>query len=367
MKKILVVGITPPPYGGQTMMTQRLLDAEFENLKLYHVRMAFSKSMASVGNFEVWKLFHMVEVVAKALYCRFRYQVPTLYYMPGGSSFTPVARDIFILFFLRPVFSSTIFHFRAAGVSEVVDRQPALLRWLARYVYRRPELAIQLSDLNPADGEYFGAKRTVVVPNGLEDAAEPYLPIERSPSAISVILYVGVIQESKGVLMLLEAAKLLRERGCAFRVNLVGDFASEEFKSQATDYCRQHGLEEQVHWPGVQQGAAKWQYFLNADIFCFPSFFEAESFGNVVVEAMMFSLPVVATRWRGIPSIVEDRKTGYLVEIKHPEPLAHGLAELISQPEKRLAQGAAGRAKFEQRYRIDRFLRTIEQQLVTYA
>ena len=102
MKKILVVGITPPPYGGQTMMTQRLLDAKFENLKLYHVRMAFSKSMASVGNFEVWKLFHMVEVVAKALYQRFRYQIPSLYYMPGGSSFTPVARDIFILFFFAP-------------------------------------------------------------------------------------------------------------------------------------------------------------------------------------------------------------------------------------------------------------------------
>lgn len=367
MKKILVVGITPPPFGGQTMMTQRLLDAKFENLKLYHVRMAFSKSMASVGNFEVWKLLHMVEVVVKALYCRFRYQIPSLYYMPGGSSFTPVARDIFILFFLRPVFSSTIFHFRAAGVSEVVDRQPALLRWLARYVYRRPELAIQLSDLNPDDGEYFGANCTVVVPNGLEDAAQPYLPIVRPPKPEPVILYVGVIQESKGVLVLLEAAKLLKDRGLAFRVNLVGDFASEEFESRATDYCRQHGLEDQVHWAGVQQGAAKWQYFLGADLFCFPSFFEAESFGNVVVEAMMFSLPVVATRWRGIPSIVEDGETGYLVEPKNPESLAHYLAELISDPEKSATRGAAGRVKFEQCYRIDRFLRTIEQQLVTYA
>ncbi len=364
MKKILVVGITPPPYGGQTMMTQRLLDAKFENLKLYHVRMAFSKSMASVGNFEVWKLFHMVEVVAKALYQRFRYQIPSLYYMPGGSSFTPVARDIFILFFLRPVFRRTIFHFRAAGVSEVVDRQPALLRWLARYVYRRPELAIQLSDLNPADGEYFGAKRTVVVPNGLEDAAEPYLPIERSPNAKSVILYVGVIQESKGVLMLLKAAKLLRKRGCAFRVNLVGDFASEDFKSQATDYCRQHGLEEQVHWAGVQQGAAKWQYFLDADIFCFPSFFEAESFGNVVVEAMMFSLPVVATRWRGIPSIVEDGETGLLVPTKNATAVSEAVARLVEDTALRQRLGKAGRAKYEQKYQIDTFISTIGEVLL---
>ncbi len=136
MKKILVVGITPPPYGGQAMMTKRLINAKLTGLKLYHVRMAFSQSMSSVGNFEFKKVFHMVNVVARATYFRFRYNIPTLYYMPGGSNFTPVARDIIILFFLRLLFTKTIFHFRAAGVSEIVDRQPPWLRRLAAYVYR---------------------------------------------------------------------------------------------------------------------------------------------------------------------------------------------------------------------------------------
>lgn len=364
MKKILVVGITPPPYGGQTMMTQRLLDATFDNLKLYHVRMAFSKSMASVGHFEVWKLFHMVEVVAKALYCRFRYRIPCLYYMPGGSSFTPVARDTFILFFLRPVFARTIFHFRAAGVSEVVDRQPALLRAMARFVYRKPDLAIQLSSLNPEDGRYFGAKRTVVVPNGLEDAAQPYLPIDRGSREPTTILYVGVIQESKGVLVLLAAANLLKAQGHAFRINMVGDFASQEFKETVTAYCQQQGLEEVIHWAGVKKGNQKWQYFLDADIFCFPSFFEAESFGNVVVEAMMFSLPVVATRWRGIPSIVDDQETGWLVEIKNAGAVSEAVARLMDDLALRERLGKAGRTKYEQKYQINTFIDTIEKVLL---
>jgi glycosyltransferase involved in cell wall biosynthesis len=326
--------------------------------------MAFSKSMASVGTFEVWKLFHMVEVVAKALYQRFRHRIPSLYYMPGGSSFTPVARDIFILFFLRPVFRRTIFHFRAAGVSEVVDRQPALLRRLARFVYRQPDLAIHLSDLNPDDGPYFSAKRTVVVPNGLEDAAEPYLPIERQEASVPTILFVGVVQETKGVMVLLEAAKVLKEQGHIFRVNMVGDFASEEFKRRATDYCRKHGLEEQVHWAGVQKGEAKWQYFLEADVFCFPSFFEAESFGNVAVEAMMFSLPVVATRWRGIPSIVDDRETGLLVPTKNATAVSEAVARLIADTPLRQRLGKAGRAKYEQKYRIETFISTIGEVLL---
>lgn len=329
--------------------------------------MAFSKSMASVGNFEVWKLFHMVEVVAKALYCRFRYRIPNLYYMPGGSNFTPVARDIFILFFLRPVFSKTIFHFRAAGVSEVVNRQPIMLRWAARFVYRKPDLAIQLSDLNPEDGKYFDSKRTVVVPNGLEDAARPYLPIARRPKTKPVILYVGVIQESKGVLVLLEAAKILKEQGCSFQVNLMGDFASEEFKSRTTDYCRQHSLEKTIHWVGVQKGADKWQYFLDADILCFPSFFEAESFGNVVVEAMMFSLPVVATRWRGIPSIVDDEETGLLVPVRNADAVSVALVRLMDSFALRQRIGEAGRVKYERRYQIDSFINNIEGVLLEHS
>ncbi len=364
MKKILVVGITPPPYGGQAMMTQRILDASFANLKLYHVRMAFSKSMASVGNFEVWKLLHMVQVVVKAIYYRFRYRISCLYYMPGGSSFTPVARDIFILFFLRLVFPETIFHFRAAGVSEIVDRQPPLLRQIARYVYRRPDLAIQLSVLNPKDGAYFRAKHTVVVPNGLEDAAQPYLPIARESAKLTNILYVGVIQESKGVLILLEAANLLTAQGYAFRVTLVGDFASQEFKEKVIAYCQQRGMEDIVHWAGVKKGNEKWQHFLAADIFCFPSFFEAESFGNVVVEAMMFSLPVVATHWRGIPSIVDDRETGLLVPIKNAVAVSEAVARLMNDFALRQRQGEAGRTKYEQKYQICSFIDTIEKVLL---
>jgi len=330
MKKILVVGITPPPYGGQAMMTERLINADFDNIELYHVRMSFSKSMSSVGNFELGKVFHMIEVVIKAIFFRFRYNISVLYYMPGGSNLTPVLRDIFILFFLRMAFSKVIFHFRAAGISEIVQNQGYLIKKLAKFVYNKANVAIQLSELNPPDGAYFNAKKTIILPNGLEDAAEGFLPIVREEDDSPVnILFVGVIQESKGVSVLLEATKKLAEEGCQIQVNFVGDFASDDYKRIVLDYIRAHELEEFVHFAGVKKGDEKWKYFLDSDIFCFPSFFEAESFGNVVVEAMMFELPVVASKWRGIPSIVEDGKTGFLVEPKNSTQTAEKLKKLI--------------------------------------
>ena len=365
MKKlrVLVVGQTPPPYHGQAMMTQRLLNMSLDKVQLYHVRMAFSKSVSSVGSFQLGKLFHMVAVVGRIILCQFRYRIDTLYYMPAGPNMTPVLRDIFILTFTRPLFKKTVFHFRAAGLSEFVDVRRGLFKQLARRVYQSPDVAIHLSARNPDDGGYFRAGQTVVVPNGLEDAAHPYLPIHRSPHTPVRILFVGVLCESKGVFTLLHTLSILRQANISVRADLMGEFISPDFQEKVETYCHAHQLHEVVTFPGVKKDEAKWKYFREADIFCFPSHYESESFGNVIVEAMMFSLPVVATRWRGIPDIVDDGKTGWLVPIKDPGVTAEALRNLINHPDQRRALGEAGRAKYEAQYQLHTFVESMENVL----
>lgn len=355
-QRVLVVGQTPPPYHGQAMMTQRLLDADFEKVELYHVRMAFSKSVASVGTFQFAKLLHMIAIVANMISRRLRHRTDTLYYMPAGPNLTPVLRDVFILTLTRPWFRTTVFHFRAAGLSDFVRARQGLLRRLARYAYRTPDVAIHLSARNPDDGGYFGARRTIVIHNGLEDAAQPYLPLHHPLTTPVRILFVGLLRESKGVLTLLQAVARLHDRQVPVRVDLVGGFASSEFEAQARAYCRTHGIQEVVCFPGVKQGADKWQYFREADIFCFPSHYESESFGNVVVEAMMFALPVVATHWRGIPDIVSDGQTGQLVPIRDPIATADALHYLVEHPEQRLRMGKAGRQRYLNQYQLNAFV-----------
>jgi nucleoside-diphosphate-sugar epimerase/glycosyltransferase involved in cell wall biosynthesis len=362
--KILVVGVTPPPYGGQHMMTERLIKANFENLKIYHVKMAFSQSMAVVGRFKLYKVIHMFTIVVQALYSRFKNDVHTLYYMPGGSNAAPVLRDIFILFFLRLFFKKTIFHFRAAGVSEIVANQPYLLKKMAQFVYHAPDLAIHLSSLNPNDGGYFKAKKVVVIPNGLEDTALPYLPIHRKNKEYVTILYVGIVQETKGIVVLLKAAKILHDKGYKIRVDIVGEYGTPTFKEQATSFCKKNNLEEVVFFRGEKKDHEKWQYFIAADIFCFPSFFESESFGNVLVEAMMFELPVVGTRWRGIPDLIDENKTGFTVAIQDPDDTANKLEQFIVDANLRQEYGRNARHKFLSAYQVDSFFHNLQQHFV---
>ena len=59
--RILVVGQTPPPFGGQALMIQLLLDGAYEDIELVHVRMSFSKELKSTGKFKFVKLLGIVQ------------------------------------------------------------------------------------------------------------------------------------------------------------------------------------------------------------------------------------------------------------------------------------------------------------------
>lgn len=365
--KILVVGQTPPPFGGQAMMIERLVRASFTKIEIIHVRMAFSDNFKSVGTLDISKLTHLFSLIGTIIYNRFRYGVKILYYPPAGPNRIPFFRDLIILGFTRFLFSKTIYHFRAAGISEFIREQPGFIQRIAKVIYGKPTGAIQLSALNPPDAKYFGATLSFIIKNGLEDSARKYLPIHRPSTDRVNLLYAGVINETKGILVLLEAAKLLKDRQLDFNLVCIGDYASHQFQSVVESRVDYYNLNDCVSFLGVRVGDAKWQEFIRADIFCFPTYFESESFGNVVVEAMMFELPVIATRWRGIPDIITENETGFLISTHNPQALADRIEYLVSNPDLRLEMGRGGRKRFVTEFLIQRHLSAMEKAFVQVA
>ncbi|MEM7657137.1 MAG: glycosyltransferase family 4 protein [Bacteroidota bacterium] len=350
--RILIMGQVPPPYHGQAMMTERLLNGDLPEVEMYFLRMDFSQSLDAVGKASVRKLWHLVELVVRAIRMRFHHQLSTLYFMPAGNATVPLIRDMLLLGLIRPFFPKLIFHFRAAGIGEYVDQLPFLFKRLAWWVYGKPELAIHLTHHSPDDGGYFAAKRTVVIHNGLEDGAETYLPIQRESRKRTRILLLSSLKASKGVMILLEAVAQLRDRGYQLDVHCVGPFASAAFEQTCRDFCESNALTSLVHFPGVKLAEEKWQEYLWADIFCFPSYFESESAPSVVLEAGMFELPVVSTQWRGIPSLVEHGGGGFLVPPQSVEAIYQALEELILDPQLRAEMGQAGRRKYLQEFQL---------------
>ncbi len=100
-----------------------------------------------------------------------------------------------------------------------------------------------------------------------------------------------------------------------------------------------------------------------ADLLVLPSLYEG--LPNVVLEAMRYRKPVVATSAPGTTEVVKDGETGVLVPIHAPKELARAMRDLIRDPDRRTALGEAGRRRAEEEFRvqtmIDRFADLYEE------
>jgi glycosyltransferase involved in cell wall biosynthesis len=360
MVKVLVIGQTPPPFGGQAIMIEKLLEAEYSSVQLFHVRMAFSKEMDEIGKFQWSKILHLISIVIRTIYFRFRYNISILYYPPAGPYRIPMYRDLAILLGTRWLFKRTVFHFHGSGISELYPQLPPILQFFFRLAYFHADAAIRLSEINPPDGQILQAKREFIVPNGIEDHYTHYRKSTQRQNVACQILFVGMLCDTKGVLILLEAAGILHRRGLNFNLDLMGRFQSEEFRQRAFAKVSAYGLEKHVTFLGVLTGEKKWEAFAVADVFCFPTFFESEAFPVVVLEAMQFELPIVATRWRGIPNLIRDGASGYLVPVRDSQAVAEKLEILIQDPNKAIRMGQKGRKRYLQNYTIDKHLKDME-------
>ena len=352
MIKVLVVGQTPPPHGGQAAMIEKLVNSKLAGLQLIHVRMGFSSHMNEVGKVRLSKILHMFGVIACIIYHRFAGGVRILYYPPAGPDRVPLLRDLVILLATRWLFKRTVFHFHAGGGSALYDRMPAWQRWLFRRAYFGADAVIRLSDLTPEDGKRLQAKREYVIPYGIDDPCPELAASHSRPADVQGaplrILFVGVLRESKGLLVLIEACGMLAARGVSFQLEVMGQWQSDEFAAHISNRIEALKLRTHVRFLGLQVGEDKFRAFRRANVFCFPSFFNSEAFPVVLLEALACGLPIVSTRWRGIPSIVDDGECGLLVEPRDERAVADALASLATDPSLRAQMGAASRERFEQ-------------------
>ncbi len=365
MVKVLVIGQVPPPYVGQMISLHQLVTAQFADLRIYHVRMNYSRGVADFGVVKPGKILHLFRVILESSYKILRHRIDVIYYPPGAGT-VPLLRDIATLIVLRRFGPKLILAFHASGMCETVASWKGPALWLFKKAFFFPDAVIQKSMLNPPDGAFVKTRTIYALPNGREDQFQRFREC-RTENGAPVILFVGLIREDKGVNVLLEAAHLLKQRGHAFQLRFVGEFCSLEYRETVHAELKRLKLEERVEFCGRKIGDEKWARYRNADIFCFPTFYSAESFGNVLIEAMMFELPVVATRWRGIPDVVEDNETGFLTQVKDAMAVANRLEQLIADKPLRVRMGRKGRERYLEKFTVEEYLEQHRQVILEVA
>lgn len=347
--RIIVAGQVPPPFGGQNVMIARILDqfAGAPEFEAAHLAFHFTPDFKTVRIGGAAKIFELAKVLARLLALRLRGPIDLLIYPAGGPQTVPIVRDILLLPWVLLAARRVVVQFHAAGAADRFSEGRGVLGEMLASLYRRCFGSVVMTDFNRRDPESFGMRRIAVVPHRLPDEFDPAL-VKREPGRL---LYVGHLCADKGTPTLLRAFKTLAEREPRATLELVGETLPPFSDTALRDLIRELGLESRVVLTGVLTGRAKLAAFGRAEFFVFPSVAPYESFGLVMVEAMMWGLPIVATDWRGNRDVlgVDFEGVCYPVGDDPAATLAAALGEVFSGP----ASTGRNRQLFLDRYHLD--------------
>ncbi len=322
--------------------------------------MNYSSSIKQVGRFRVSKLFKIFGILFSIVKCRIDSRIDVFYYPPSGPHRIPLYRDIITLLFARMFAKKIILHFHAGGLSDKIERLNPVERFFAYSAFRHVDAAIVLLPWLEKEVQWFRPKNVFIVPNGIEDVAGSHSPVLRSINEVCNILFVGNLKDEKGIFVLLSAAKHLKVSNRRFQLQVMGDTHSESLRVKIDSFIADNDLQDCVKLLGSISGSEKWNYFRSAHVFCLPTY-DTEAMPVSILEAMMFSLPTVTSKWRAIPDMIADKKEAFFCEIKEYHGLADKLAMFIDSPGTALQVGTAARARFKSQYTIGNHLQNMER------
>lgn len=152
-------------------------------------------------------------------------------------------------------------------------------------------------------------------------------------------VFMGWLEKFKGVFELIDAARLLVDRGLRFHLTICGGGTLErDLRERVTTF----GLEGRVHIVGWVSGDDKWRLLADSEVLVLPS--KSEGMPNFLLEGMAAGLAVVATRLPGAEAIVGNADVGTLVPLDDADALADAMEEMIRDGERVIALG--GRARY---------------------
>jgi phosphatidylinositol alpha-mannosyltransferase len=227
--------------------------------------------------------------------------------------------------------------------NKFLKRFPFLISFLNKICQWRIDGIIGVNPLNLKYFRQYSGPKTVI-PNGIDlKIFNPKAPkIKKYLDEKINILFLGRIEERKGLIYLLRAYKILEKiLNSRLKENLRLIIGGDgPLKRECQEWARKNRLKNVIFEGKIPEEKTP-SYYSSADIFCAPSIF-GESFGIVLIEAMASGLPVVAFANKGYKSVLVNKGARFLARPRDSKTLAKKLAILIKNEKLRKEMGKWG-------------------------
>jgi glycosyltransferase involved in cell wall biosynthesis len=198
--------------------------------------------------------------------------------------------------------------------------------------------------------------RLRVIYNSIDVEALTRLEVDASNTAVPYgkpkIISVGSLYSVKGHRFLLRALKEILRHYPGCQLEILGEGQERAF---LTEYAKELGIESHVHMPGIRIPFAS---VAEADVFVLPSL--REGIPAALLEAMALRVPVIASSVGGVPEIVEDGVSGFLVRPGNWEEIADRVLDLLNDRNKRELFVANGRKVVAERFDVKKNVKKLE-------
>jgi colanic acid/amylovoran biosynthesis glycosyltransferase len=237
--------------------------------------------------------------------------------------------------------------------------------WRDRYapLFERVDLALALGPAMQTALVELGCPpaKVAVHPLGVDVEDVPHEQRHLAPGQRLEILFAGTFREKKGIVYLLQAADLLRQRRVRFRLHLVGDASLRSGDAETRDdilaTIGRLDLGDQLERYSWLEFEQLMELALRCHVFVAPSVTasdgDAEGTPFVIQQMMLSGMPVVSTRHSDIPYLYGPL-AGALAPERDPVALADRLSHYAEQPDAVAADGAAMRARMLAEFDIRR-------------
>lgn len=362
--RILYIATFPPPVHGSTVVSMQIKNSKVINEAFDgdYVNLSTSMTTDEIGKggiiLNLKKLWRISKVFLLTFWLLLTHHYNLCYCAITIGSYC-FLRDAPFVLMCKMFGRKVVIHQHNKGMSKLIDKP--IYRWLYQLTYRNVKVNL-LSWHLYSDIERVVKKEDVMIcPNGIKPTSK--LTVDsiklRECKKTPHIFFLSNLLVDKGVLVLLDALKILKDKDYSFVCDFVGgetrDFDASRFSLEVDA----RSLNQLAIYHGRKYGDEKAEYFEMADIFAFPTFYSNECFPLVLLEAMEMSVACISTNEGGISDIIEDGRSGYIVPRQDPQALADAIEILLRNPHLCRSMGAASRKLFEERFTEEQFEQTL--------
>jgi len=342
----------PPPVNGVTIMGEQVVNSHLlrEHFQLEVLPLKSASSIEDIGKLRPAKLLLIVSQVRDlARHCLVRR--PELVYFtltPNGRAFY---RDLLYVAIMKLCGARRLYHLHGKGIAQAMTGP--LKKALYTWAFQGAQVVLLSPSLYEDASQVVKRKQCHFLANGIVDPLKGRETDTVHRDGVPRILFFSNLFVNKGIFILLEALKLLKQRGVPFRASFAGAWESKAVETEFGKILHENQLQELTEFCGPRYGDDKWRTFAEADIMAFPTYNDA--YPLVVLEAMGHGLPVLATYEGAIPDMIQDSVTGFLVPRLNPLIVADRLALLLTDRGLRERMGKAGRERYLSQYTLGHF------------